>query len=97
MKRILLLAGLGLALLLPLAACGREAAPDVTPSHTPAVTATPSAAPSHTPEGDGPLEEAGDAARRAVRDAGDAVKDAADKAGEKAEEMLRDGRQAVVD
>ena len=40
MKRILLLAGLGLALLLPLAACGREAAPDVTPSHTPAATAT---------------------------------------------------------
>ena len=45
MKRIGIALALGAALLLPLAACAREDAPDVTPTHTPAATASPHVSP----------------------------------------------------
>ena len=45
MKRIGIALALGAALLLPLAACAREDAPAVTPTHTPAAPPAPTSAP----------------------------------------------------
>ena len=64
MKRTWTLLGIGLALALPLTACTRDKAPDVTPTPSPVVTSQPSTQYHHarpggyrTPEGrrlDGP-------------------------------------------
>lgn len=45
MKRTWTLLGIGLALALPLTACTRDKAPDVTPTPSPVVTSQPSTMP----------------------------------------------------
>ena len=62
MKRAWSLLGVGLALILPLTACSKDKAPEVTATPSPVVTAQPS-------------PDTGSAARNAVRNAGDAAKD----------------------
>ncbi len=49
MKRTWTLLGIGLALALPLTACTRDKAPDVTPTPSPVVTSQPSTMPENTP------------------------------------------------
>lgn len=50
MKRTWTLLGIGLALALPLTACTRDKAPDVTPTPSPVVTSQPSTMPENTPQ-----------------------------------------------
>lgn len=92
MKRIGIALALGAALLLPLAACAREDAPDVTPTHTPAATASPHVSPEATPPvtatdtpvpgGTAEPGSVGDDLKDAAKNAGDAVKDAAEGVGD---------------
>ena len=92
MKRIGIALALGAALLLPLAACAREDAPAVTPTHTPAATASPHVSPEATPPvtatdtpvpgGTAEPGSVGDDLKDAAKDAGDAVKDAAEGVGD---------------
>ena len=92
MKRTWTLLGIGLALALPLTACTRDKAPDVTPTPSPVVTSQPSTMPENTPaaliyKATWPEEEAGDAAKDVTRGVGDAARDIVDGVGDAAKDI----------
>lgn len=110
MRRNIFTLVLGLAMVLTLAGCSTNTAPDVTPTptHTVAPTATPHMDTSkpemsdnaqYEANGDGQVEgttpPAGTTARNAMDKAGNTVRHAADDAGDAVREMGRDVRNAV--
>ena len=89
MKRAWSLLGVGLALILPLTACSKDKAPEVTATPSPVVTAQPS------PDTGSAARNAGDAAKDVTQGVGDAARDIVDGVGDAAKDIGNGVKQAV--